>query len=60
MRFYLLLSNYLKQKTELQRMEISPLSLSLFLNSTTAKAKRGIWQLKRQELMVLQNVVKKE
>ena len=60
MTFYLLLSNYLKQKTELQRMEISPLSLSLFLNSTNAKAKRGIWQLKRQELMVLQNVVKKE
>ena len=50
MRFYLLLSNYLKRKIELQRTEISQLSLSLFLNSTTGKAKRGIWQLKRQEL----------
>ena len=50
MRFYLLLSNYLKRKIELQRTEISQLSLNLFLNSTTEKAKRGIWQLKRQEL----------
>ena len=50
MRFYLLLSNYLKRKIELQRTEISLLSLSLFLNSTTGKAKYGIWHLKRQEL----------
>ena len=50
MRFYLLLSNYLERKIELQRTEISLLSLSLFLKSTTGKAKRGIWQLKRQEL----------
>ena len=48
--FYLLLPNYLKQKIELQRTEISLLSLSLFLNSTTGTAKRGIWQLKRQKL----------
>ena len=50
MRFYLLLSNYLKRKIELQRTEMSLPSLSLFLNSTTGKAKRGTWQLKRQEL----------
>ena len=50
MRFYLLLSNYLKRKIEFQRTEISLLSLSLFLNSTTGKAKCGIWQWKRQEL----------
>ena len=50
MRFYLLLSNYLKQKIELQRTEISLLSLSLFLNLTNGKAKCGISQLKRQEL----------
>ena len=50
MRFYPLLSNYLKWKIELQRTEISLLSLSLFLNSTTGKVKHGIWQLKGQEL----------
>ena len=50
MRFYLLLSNYLKRKIGLQRTEMSLPSLSLFLNSTTGKAKRGTWQLKRQEL----------
>ena len=50
MRFYLLLSNYLKQKIELQRTEISLLSLSLFINLTNGKAKCGISQLKRQEL----------
>ena len=42
MRFYLLLSNCLRRKIELQRTEISLLSPSLFLNSTTGKAKRGI------------------
>ena len=39
-----------QRKIELQRIEISLLSLSLFLNSSTRKAKCGIWQLKRQEL----------
>ena len=48
--FYLLLPNYLKRKIEPQRTEISLLSLSLFLNSTTGKVKLGIWQLKRQKL----------
>ena len=50
MRFYLLLSDYLKRKIELQTTEISLLSLSLFLNLTTGKAKCDISQLKRQEL----------
>ena len=50
MRFYLLLSNYLKREIELQTTEISLLSLSLFLNLTTGKAKCDISQLKRQEL----------
>ena len=40
----------LSQKIELQRTEISLLLPSLFLSTTTGKAKRGIWQLKRQEL----------
>ena len=49
MRSYLF-SNYLKGKIELQKTEISLLSLSLFFKSTTGKTKRGIWQLERQEL----------
>ena len=49
MRSYLF-SNYLKGKIELQKTEISLLSLSLFFKSTTGKTKRGIWKGKNYGL----------